>query len=244
MKRLMILGAGVMQGPAIRIAKKMGLEVVAVDGNPAAPNAAAADRFYHIDLKDKEAIAALGASLQRNGGLDGIMTAGTDFSASVAWAAGRLGLPGIPYEAALDASDKERMRRRFRQAGVPSPEFVVYGEEGGGLPPRSECRPERCQAHKVPGTGAPFYASPLSGGDPRNAPLTPPAALFQTPTIEDFWQGFAGAAGCALHIDVLRGRSDHHKIEAIFKAAARALREAASPDPRAPGLLPSTKGLL
>jgi biotin carboxylase len=171
MKRLMILGAGVMQGPAIRIAKKMGLEVVAVDGNPAAPNAAAADRFYHIDLKDKEAIAALGASLQRNGGLDGIMTAGTDFSASVAWAAGRLGLPGIPYEAALDASDKERMRRRFRQAGVPSPEFVVYGEEGGGLPPRSECRPERCQAHKVPGTGAPFYASPLSGGDPRNAPL-------------------------------------------------------------------------
>jgi imidazoleglycerol-phosphate dehydratase len=68
------------------------------------------------------------------------------------------------------------------------------------------------------------------------------AASFQTDTVEDFWQGFVSAAGINLHLDILRGRSDHHKIEAIFKAAARALREAVEIDGRAPHLIPSTKG--
>jgi imidazoleglycerol-phosphate dehydratase len=45
-----------------------------------------------------------------------------------------------------------------------------------------------------------------------------------------------------MHIDVLRGRSDHHKIEAVFKAAARAIREAVSVDSRSIGIIPSTKG--
>ena len=76
----------------------------------------------------------------------------------------------------------------------------------------------------------------VSGGDP--------AASFQTDTVEDFWQGFVSTAKCNLHIDVLRGRSDHHKIEAIFKAVARALRSAVSIDPRAAGSIPSTKGTL
>ncbi|MDR0707922.1 MAG: ATP-grasp domain-containing protein [Treponema sp.] len=53
------------------------------------------------------------------------MTAGTDFSASVAWVAERLGLPGLPYEAALNASDKERMRFCFKRDGVPSPAFTT-----------------------------------------------------------------------------------------------------------------------
>jgi len=67
---------------------------------------------------------------------------------------------------------------------------------------------------------------------------------FQTGTIEDFWQGFTGAAGCALHLDILRGRSDHHKIEALFKAAARSLRAACEIDERARDIIPSTKGSL
>ncbi|MDR0663122.1 MAG: imidazoleglycerol-phosphate dehydratase HisB [Spirochaetaceae bacterium] len=69
-------------------------------------------------------------------------------------------------------------------------------------------------------------------------------APFQTDTIADFWQGFTGASACALHLDVLRGRSDHHKIEAVFKAAARALRAACEKDPRAADAIPSTKGCL
>ncbi|MDR0497508.1 MAG: ATP-grasp domain-containing protein, partial [Treponema sp.] len=124
-QRILILGAGVMQGPALKIAAEMGLETVVVEADPNAPCIPLADSFTKVDLKDKEGIEALARSLMNQGGLAGIMTAGTDFSAVVAWAAGKLGLPGISHEAALDASDKERMRRRFRAAGVPSPEFVI-----------------------------------------------------------------------------------------------------------------------
>jgi imidazoleglycerol-phosphate dehydratase len=71
-----------------------------------------------------------------------------------------------------------------------------------------------------------------------------PLDAFQTDTVEDFWQGFANAAACNLHLDVLRGRSDHHKIEALFKAAARALREASEYDSRASGIIMSVKGTI
>jgi biotin carboxylase len=114
-----------MQGPAIRIARELGLFAVVADGNPDAPCASMADQFAHIDLKDKEGIEAFARSLQKDGGLAGIMTAGTDFSATVAWVAERLGLPGIPYEAALNASDKARMRACFDKAGLPSPPFTA-----------------------------------------------------------------------------------------------------------------------
>jgi biotin carboxylase len=127
--QIIILGAGVMQGPVIRIAKEMGLYTVVVDADAGALNAPLADRFERIDLKDKEGIEALGRSLLPEG-LGGIMTAGTDFSASVAWAAERLGLPGIPYEAALNASDKGRMRACFEKAGVPSPAYRVLSGPG------------------------------------------------------------------------------------------------------------------
>ncbi|MDR1047393.1 MAG: imidazoleglycerol-phosphate dehydratase HisB [Treponema sp.] len=67
---------------------------------------------------------------------------------------------------------------------------------------------------------------------------------FQTDTVEDFWQGFVRASAVTLHLDILRGRSDHHKIEALFKAAGRALREACEIDTRAAGNIPSTKGVI
>ncbi|MDR0323798.1 MAG: imidazoleglycerol-phosphate dehydratase HisB [Treponema sp.] len=67
---------------------------------------------------------------------------------------------------------------------------------------------------------------------------------FQTSVIEDFWQSFTSAAGCNLHLEVLRGRSDHHKIEALFKAAARAIRFACEYDERSRDAVPSTKGSL
>lgn len=69
-------------------------------------------------------------------------------------------------------------------------------------------------------------------------------ASFQTDCFEDFWQGFTNAALCNLHIDVIRGRSDHHKIEASFKAVSRALRAATEIDQRRGGTVPSTKGVI
>ena len=66
----------------------------------------------------------------------------------------------------------------------------------------------------------------------------------QTELLEDFFGGFTSHAGANLHAKVLYGRSSHHKIEAIFKGFARAMRYACSTDERLKDQLPSTKGLL
>ncbi len=66
----------------------------------------------------------------------------------------------------------------------------------------------------------------------------------QTELVEDFFGGFVNHAGANLHAKVLYGRSNHHKIEAIFKCFARALKYACSTDKRLKDELPSTKGLL
>jgi imidazoleglycerol-phosphate dehydratase len=66
----------------------------------------------------------------------------------------------------------------------------------------------------------------------------------QTELVTDFFEGFARGAKCNVHVKVMYGRSNHHKIEAIFKAFARALRGACSRDERMREMLPSTKGLL
>ena len=82
-------------------------------------------------------------------------------------------------------------------------------------------------------TGVPLVS--VSGGK---------QASFQTDCFEDFWQGFVNSAVCNLHIDVIRGRSDHHKIEGVFKAVSRAIRNAVEIDERRGGTIPSTKGVL
>jgi imidazoleglycerol-phosphate dehydratase len=66
---------------------------------------------------------------------------------------------------------------------------------------------------------------------------------FDTELVEDFWQAFAANALCNLHVLLHYGRNSHHIAEAVFKAAARALRMAVELDPRAEGI-PSTKGAL
>ena len=66
----------------------------------------------------------------------------------------------------------------------------------------------------------------------------------QTELLYDFFEGFARGARANVHLKVLYGRSNHHKIEATFKAFARALRFACSRDLQLREMLPSTKGLL
>jgi len=118
-----------MQGPAINIAKELNLHTVVLDGSSSAPCISMADQFEQIDLKDKESIESFARNLLKKNKRLGIMTAGTDFSASVAWTAEKLGLPGIPYETALNASDKSRMRECFKKAKLPSPEFYTITKE-------------------------------------------------------------------------------------------------------------------
>jgi len=66
---------------------------------------------------------------------------------------------------------------------------------------------------------------------------------FDTELVHEFWQGFANAAKCTLHLTRHSGTNGHHIAEALFKAAARAIRMAIEIDPRQPSI-PSTKGML
>ena len=67
---------------------------------------------------------------------------------------------------------------------------------------------------------------------------------FNSHLAEEFWQAVTNNALLNLHVSCHYGRNTHHIIEAIFKAVARALRQAVEPDPRMPGVVPSTKGTL
>ena len=66
----------------------------------------------------------------------------------------------------------------------------------------------------------------------------------QSELVEDFFDGFARGARANVHLKTLYGRSNHHKVEALFKAFARALRVGCSRDKQLGEMLPSTKGLL
>jgi len=130
-KRVLILGAGVMQLPALHWARRQGWEVYVADGNPSAPGAELADHFVPVDLTDIEGMVAAAGKIHEDEKLNGVFTAGTDFSYTVARVATALQLPGIEPEVALNASNKDRMRKVFAAEGVPSPLFAK-------LPPGAE----------------------------------------------------------------------------------------------------------
>ncbi len=67
---------------------------------------------------------------------------------------------------------------------------------------------------------------------------------FNIELMEDFFEGFSNSLGASVHIKLFYGRSDHHKIEAIFKAFGKAMREACQINERIKDKIPSTKGLL
>ena len=78
-----------------------------------------------------------------------------------------------------------------------------------------------------------------------NLPFTSGAiGAFDTQLVHEFFQGFVNHALVTLQIDNLRGDNAHHQCETVFKAFARALRAAVEADPRAAGVIPSTKGSL
>lgn len=73
---------------------------------------------------------------------------------------------------------------------------------------------------------------------------TPRIGSFDTELVREFFQALSTHGGITLHMDRVHGINSHHIAEAAFKAAAKALRMAVEPDPRAADVLPSTKGAL
>lgn len=129
-QNILILGAGLMQTPAILSAKELGFNVCVIDADEKAVAIPKADVFRKIDLKDKDGILEYASELKKsNEGLAAIFTAGTDFSASVSYVAEKLGLPSHSFLAATNASIKTQMRQCFLENNVPSPVFFRVGKQ-------------------------------------------------------------------------------------------------------------------
>ena len=118
----MIVGASVLQLPAILKAKEMGLHVGVADYNPQAIGIQYADEFFNASTMDEDAV--LAAALQFRP--DGIITLATDMPMrGVAKVAEKLGLAGISYDTALKATDKFEMIKAFKEHGVASPWYFT-----------------------------------------------------------------------------------------------------------------------
>lgn len=122
MKRLFIIGASILQLPAIKKAKELGYYVGVADYNSAAVGIPYADEYFNVSTNDQEGIYEAAKAF----GADGIMTLATDMPMrSVAYACERLGLVGIDYDTAIKATDKAAMIRVFEEKGVACPWYRV-----------------------------------------------------------------------------------------------------------------------
>jgi biotin carboxylase len=121
-KTVLFVGAGRHQRGAIRRAQELGLRVVAVDRNGAAPGLQAADVGEVVDFQDVEGVIAVA----RQHGVDGALTVSADRAVPVVAAvAEALGLPGIGTDVAHAMTNKIDMRRRFAEEGVPQPQYAA-----------------------------------------------------------------------------------------------------------------------
>lgn len=118
---LMMLGARRAQISAIRSALDMGLKVIAIDPDPAAPGLSLATLAYTLDLADQDAILAVA----REHSIDGIMTMAADYPMpTVGTLCAALHLPGPSPEAVAKATNKRLMRKALMAAGVPCPRCI------------------------------------------------------------------------------------------------------------------------
>ena len=126
MSKLLIIGASVLQLPAIKKAKELGHVVAVADYNPSAIGIPYADRYYNASTIDVEAICDVAKDFRP----DGIMTLATDMPMrSIAAATTLLELPGISMDTAVKTTDKWEMIKAFKEHDVESPWFYIIERE-------------------------------------------------------------------------------------------------------------------
>ena len=120
MKKILILGASVYQVPLIKTAKRMGLYTIVASIPGDYPGFALADKVYHINTVDKEAILEMAVKEE----IDGICTTGTDVAvATIGYVCEHRNLPGVSEEAAIRATDKAKMKEAFGKGNVSAARF-------------------------------------------------------------------------------------------------------------------------
>lgn len=121
-KKLLIIGASILQLPAIKLAKELGYYVGVIDYNPNAIGVPYADEFFNVSTIDIEGVVKTAESFKPNG----IMTLATDMPMrSIAAACEKLGLCGISFDTAVKSTDKGEMIQAFETKGVEHPWYFI-----------------------------------------------------------------------------------------------------------------------
>lgn len=123
-KSIMIIGGGLLQVPAIQSAKKIGLNVIVTDYNPDAIGMRYADIPIVMSTRDIDGSVRVAKAQNQITPINAVLTVGTDASMTVSAVANALNLPGIKFEDAEAATNKIKMRTRFKEHNVPCPEFL------------------------------------------------------------------------------------------------------------------------
>ncbi len=125
MKKLLIIGASILQLPAIKKAKECGYYTIVADYNPEAIGIQYADEFHCVSTIDVDGITHLAEDIKP----DGIMTLATDMPMrALASATTKLGLPGISFETAVKSTDKGEMIKAFEKCGVEHPWYYILND--------------------------------------------------------------------------------------------------------------------
>lgn len=126
MKKLLIIGASILQLPAIRKAKELGYYTIVADYNPNAVGIKYADEYHNVSTIDEAGVVELAKRVRP----DGIMTLATDMPMrALAAATTAIGLPGISYDTAVKSTDKGEMIKAFEAAGVEHPWYYIIEDE-------------------------------------------------------------------------------------------------------------------
>lgn len=119
-RKLLIIGASILQVPAIKKAKEMGLTVGVADFNPSAVGIQFADEYFNCSTLNKDGI----NKVVKEFSADGVMTMATDMPMrTISYVCKQNGLIGLTEQCALNCTDKIEMIKRFKSANVPSPNF-------------------------------------------------------------------------------------------------------------------------
>ena len=125
MKKLLIIGASILQLPAIKRAKELGYYVGVIDYDPNAIGIPYADEYFNVSTIDIEGVTKAAQEFSP----DGIMTLATDMPMrSIAAACEKLGLKGISFDTAIKSTDKGEMIRAFESNGVEHPWYFILSE--------------------------------------------------------------------------------------------------------------------
>ena len=122
-KTIMIIGAGILQAPAIKIARESGLLTVVTDYNSNAYGMRLADFPIVMSTRDVDGTVRVAKEFARKRPIHGVITVGTDASLTVAAVQHALDLPGNRIDVAEATTNKIKMRSRLREKSIPEPEF-------------------------------------------------------------------------------------------------------------------------